>query len=146
MCILHQYHKASGLKVCTAMCRSEKKYLINSKWWHPRFSPGGAEVFCRERIWNNYVEIQWKGIQVIFIILLCTGGYNSLGDPTRQNENTSTSWSNRKADSMCLGGEHKTKLNYASIKLEFFSFSFVFGWSTLTNYSKHFHRTSLCQV
>ncbi len=36
MCILHQYHKASGLKACTATCLSEKKYLIN-----PCFSPGG---------------------------------------------------------------------------------------------------------
>ncbi len=72
MCILHQYHKASRLKACTAMCRSEKKVskykiLINSKWPHPRFSPGRG-VFCRERIWNNYIEISWKSMQVIFII------------------------------------------------------------------------------
>ncbi len=26
MSILHQYHKVSGLKACTAMCRSEKKW------------------------------------------------------------------------------------------------------------------------
>ncbi len=87
MCILHLYHKASRLKACTAMCRSVKKYLINSKWRHPRFSlRKGRGVFCHERIWNNYVEIQWKNMQVIFIILLCIRGYNSLGDPTRQHE------------------------------------------------------------
>ncbi len=54
MCILHQYHNASILKVCTAMCQSERKndvYIFNSKWWHPRFSPGkGWGVFGRERI------------------------------------------------------------------------------------------------
>ncbi len=40
---------------------------------------------CHERIWNNYVEIQWKSMQVIFIMLLCTQGYNFLGDPTTQH-------------------------------------------------------------
>ncbi len=100
MCILHQYHKVSGLKACTAMCRSEKKcsniYLINSKWRHPRFFSGKGGL----RIWNNYVEIQCKSIQVIFIILLCTWGYNTLGDMTRQHRVWSktclnTNWSNR---------------------------------------------------
>ncbi len=31
------------------------------------------------------VDIQDKKMQVRFIILLCTQGYNSLGDPTRQH-------------------------------------------------------------
>ncbi len=56
-------------------------------------------------------------MQGIFIILLCTREYNCLGDSTRQHEvlkeNTSTRWFDRKADSMRLGGEHKTKLNYS---------------------------------
>ncbi len=53
----------------------------------PTFFTGRREgVFCHERIWNNYIEIQWKSMQVIFIILLCTRGYNFLCDPTRQHE------------------------------------------------------------
>ncbi len=46
----------------------------------------GRGVFCCERIWNSYIEIQWNSMQVIFVILLCTQGYNSLGDPTRQRK------------------------------------------------------------
>ncbi len=46
---------------------------------------GGGD-WCSERIWNNYVEIHRKSMQVIFIILLCTREYNSLGDATRQHE------------------------------------------------------------
>ncbi len=48
------------------------------------FSGRRGGGFCCERIWNNYFEIQWTGMQVIFIILLCTRGYNFLRDPTRQ--------------------------------------------------------------
>ncbi len=39
-----------------------------------------------EGIWNNYVDIQPKIMQVRFIILLCTRGYNSLVDPIRQHD------------------------------------------------------------
>ncbi len=38
-----------------------------------------------EGIWNNYSDIQQKIMQVRFIILLCTQGYNSLVDPIRQH-------------------------------------------------------------
>ncbi len=38
-----------------------------------------------EGIWNNYVDIQQKIMQVRFIILLCTQGYISLIDPIRQH-------------------------------------------------------------
>ncbi len=44
MCILHQYHKASGLKACTAMCRIQnkcRKYIY-------LFQNGGAHVFLRD--------------------------------------------------------------------------------------------------
>ncbi len=88
--ILHQYHKASGLKACTAMCRSEKKCrkcisLIQN---------GGAHVFLREEEGSSVVKeyeiitlkYNGKNMQVIFVILLCTRGYNSLCDPTRQHE------------------------------------------------------------
>ncbi len=62
-------------------------------------------------------------MQVIFIIFLSTWGYNSLGDPTRQQE----VWKKillqadpiKKADSMRLGGEHKTKLNYSTYQTKF---------------------------
>ncbi len=46
MCILHQYHKASGLKACTAMCRSEKKL---SKYKFLLIQNGGIHVFLQER-------------------------------------------------------------------------------------------------
>ncbi len=36
-------------------------------------------------ILNNYVDIQQQIMQVRFIIFLCTWGYNSLGNPTRQH-------------------------------------------------------------
>ncbi len=41
---------------------------------------------CHERIWNNYIEINWKSMQVRFIMLLCTQRYTSLADLTRQHE------------------------------------------------------------
>ncbi len=50
----------------------------------------GGEVpqhshFCKhfEGIWNNYIYIQQKNMQVRFIIFLSTRGCNSLGDPMR---------------------------------------------------------------
>ncbi len=45
-------------------------------------------LFCKlfKGIWNNYVEIQWKIMQVIFIIFWCIWGKNSLSDPTRQHK------------------------------------------------------------
>ncbi len=80
----------------------------------PTFFSGRGGVFCRERIWNNYIEIQWKSMQVIFIILLCTWGYNSPGDPTRQHK----VW--RKILLQAgLGNEHKTKLNYSTYQTKF---------------------------
>ncbi len=39
-----------------------------------------------EGIWNNYVYIQQKIMQVRFIILLCTQENNSLVDPTKQHD------------------------------------------------------------
>ncbi len=47
MCILHLYDKASGLKLCTAMCLDREEvwdnyYFINSRWH--RFSPGDLAV------------------------------------------------------------------------------------------------------
>ncbi len=44
--------------------------LINSKWWHPRFLQWVGGVFCRERIWNNYVEIQWKSMR-LYLLFFC---------------------------------------------------------------------------
>ncbi len=41
---------------------------------------------CHEKIWNNYIKMQWKSMQVIFIMFWCMQGYKSLGDPTRQHE------------------------------------------------------------
>ncbi len=59
-------------------------------------------LFCKlfEGIWNNYVDIEQKIMQVRFIISLCTWGYIYLGDPTRQHEvwrktRLNTNWSNQ---------------------------------------------------
>ncbi len=43
-------------------------------------------LLCKliEGIWNNYIDIEQKIMQVTFSISLCTWGYISLGDPTRQ--------------------------------------------------------------
>ncbi len=119
MSILHQYHKENGLKACTTMCQSEKWkwgniFKMAGKRSVVHFSSlllvvcggwgGGGGYCCSERIWNNYIEIHLKSMQVIF-----------WSDQAARSlkENTSTSWSDRKADSMRLGGEHKTKLNYS---------------------------------
>ncbi len=46
-----------------------------------------AIIFANsEGIWNNYVDIQKKIMQVRFIILLCTWGYNSVVDPIMQHD------------------------------------------------------------
>ncbi len=92
MCILHQYHKMSRLKAWTAMCQSEKKCGNIFKIAGDRFVVhvssavwGGGVYCCSERIWNNYIEIYQKNMQVIFIILLCPREYNCLGDSTRHH-------------------------------------------------------------
>ncbi len=54
-----------------------------SMFLRPFFSSG---FWCHENIWNNYVDIQQKIMQVRFIIFLSNCGYNSLGVPTRQHE------------------------------------------------------------
>ncbi len=90
MCILHQYHKASGLKACTTMCRSKKwKWGNMFKMAGDRFVVhfssavwGGGGDCCRVIIWNNYVEIHRKSMQVIF----CAPENIILSDPTRQHE------------------------------------------------------------
>ncbi len=93
MCILHQYHKASGLKLYTMMCRSgvNIKYISliqdgGAQVHHVFFSLRSCCLQTLEGIWNNYVDIEQKVMQVIFIIFLNTWGYNSLGDPTRQHK------------------------------------------------------------
>ncbi len=68
-----------------------KSQRQSSKWWIKMAAPMNphalAVIFANsEGIWNNYVDIQQKIMQVRFIILLCTQGYNSLVDPIRQHE------------------------------------------------------------
>ncbi len=96
MCILNQYHKASRLKVCTAMCRSEKNgitYIFNEfkmvgdTFLLQRFpGVGGGGDCCPERILKNYIKIHWKSMQAMIFIFRCTLWYNFLGYPTRQHE------------------------------------------------------------
>ncbi len=45
-------------------------------------------LLCKliEGIWNNYVNIEQKIMQIRFTISLCTWGYISLGDPTWQDD------------------------------------------------------------
>ncbi len=101
ICILHQYHKASRLKSYTMMCRKWGKW---GKYIHHSikmaaltfFSGRGWGSCCHERIWNNYVEIHWKNMQVMFIISWSTWGYNSLDDPTRQHDNLKENKSGRR--------------------------------------------------
>ncbi len=60
------------------------------RWRCPSVHPAPHTIaFCLqtlEGIWNNYVDLEQKHMQVIFIIFLSTWGYNSLGDPTRQHK------------------------------------------------------------
>ncbi len=80
MCILHQYHKASGLKVCTAMCQEREELSDYPIWWRPQ----NTLIFCKfsEGIWNNYVNRQQKNMQVRFIMILDAWGYNSFSHST----------------------------------------------------------------
>ncbi len=48
-------------------------------------------------------------------------------------ENTFTSWSDRKADSMRLGGEHKTKLNYSTYQTKFDAKITKMKWNYMAN-------------
>ncbi len=81
---------------------------------------------CHEIIWNNYIEIHWKNMQVMIIIFRCTLWYNCLGDLTRQHEvwrkkllhYINTNWSDRKhriflqtkSDAVCLFHWYQIKL------------------------------------
>ncbi len=83
-----------------------------------------------EWIWYNYFGIQWKTMQVWFIMFLRTWGSNFLGDPTRQYDvwrknmciKINTYWSNPKASA----GMHPSSIS------RFLSF---FWWFTIANYS-----------
>ncbi len=66
MCILHQYHKAIGLQ--DEYLSLSYMYYCPAQYITFFFSWGSC---CHERICNNYVEIQWKSMQVSFIIFLC---------------------------------------------------------------------------
>ncbi len=48
-------------------------------------------------------------------------------------ENTSTSWSDRNTDSMLLGGEHKTKLNYSMYQTKFDAKMTKMKWNYMAN-------------
>ncbi len=64
--------------------------MTKIKWRRPSVHPAPHSIaFCLrtlERIWNNYIDIEQKVMQIEFIIFLSTWGYNSLGDSTRQHE------------------------------------------------------------
>ncbi len=84
MYILHQYHKASGLKL---MCRNEKmEYVIYINIYvFLRGGGGGWDLLS----WKNMKLLRWNTMEkheLIFIILLCTPEYNFLCDPTRQHK------------------------------------------------------------
>ncbi len=67
--------------------QSERNYAVNII---SLIQDGGTQFNTffsqcyHERICNNYIEIKWKNIQVIFIILWCTRGYNLQGETTRR--------------------------------------------------------------
>ncbi len=82
MSILHQYHKASGLKSWTAMCRSEEK-------WGNIFKMAGGRFVIKvfSAVWGGGYccsEIHQKSMHVMLIMVWSTQGYNSLDDPTMQ--------------------------------------------------------------
>ncbi len=64
--------------------------MTKIKWQRPSVHLAPHRIaFCLqtlEGIWNNYVDIEQKVTQVIFIIFLSTCRYNSLSDSTRQHE------------------------------------------------------------
>ncbi len=72
------------------VCFGQSQWLC-SKWRIKMAVPTKAHMLAiifenSEGIWNNYVDIQQKIMQVRYIILLCTWGYNSLVDPIRQHD------------------------------------------------------------
>ncbi len=58
------------------------KYFINSRWRHPVHHVFLPVLSDHERIWNNYIEIQWKSM---LVILWWTQAYNSLSELARQH-------------------------------------------------------------
>ncbi len=77
-------NRAQHSDVSEARGKWGKYYFINTRWRRPVH-----HVFLmvlssdHKRIWNNYVEIQWKNMQVIF---WWTWAYNSLGEPIREHD------------------------------------------------------------
>ncbi len=72
MSILHQYHKASRLKVWTAMCRSEKKWGNIFKMVGDRFVVHVSSAVWEEggggiAVMKEYELITWKYIRKTYI-------------------------------------------------------------------------------
>ncbi len=65
--------------VCLKWCHMHAQ--LTERSWHPNFVD---RLFYFGRIWNNYVDIQWKSMPVRFILFLCIRGYNFLGNLTRK--------------------------------------------------------------
>ncbi len=70
-------------------------------------------IFCKlfEGIWNNYVDIEQKIMQIRFIIFLCTWGYISLGDLTWQHKvwrktRLNTNWSKQHLTATAQGEQN----------------------------------------
>ncbi len=84
MCILHHFHKASGLKACKTMYWSEK-------WKWDMFKMAGDRfVVYVSLATTSGGGVRVRGIAVVkeyeIITLKYIGKYNSLGDPTSQHE------------------------------------------------------------
>ncbi len=72
------------------------KYQLIRKHSYP---PPSDQLICKffEGIWNNYVDIQQKNMQVRFIIILHVWWYNSLSHATLHYEGWSTNVSKCKS-------------------------------------------------
>ncbi len=70
----------------TMYLSANRSKVINSRWLRFLFIRMLSIFANSEGIWNNYVDIQQKFMQVRFITSLCTWGYISLGYPTWQHE------------------------------------------------------------
>ncbi len=93
---IHYFPNKQGLAIrlpCPALkskqCTSKYKLI----WKHECTPPPHCPIFkLFEAIWNNYIEIQWKSMQIRLIMLLWLQGYNFLGDPIDWSADISFFW------------------------------------------------------
>ncbi len=71
-------------KCCANFCyKPSELYIYIYHFFKTFLSLSVALSYCLERIWNNYIEIQWKTCRLDLLCFYAFKGYNSLGNLTK---------------------------------------------------------------